>query len=187
MGMLDSDHKALSSFEAYRDYDPSRPPIHDIDAYISNLYRTNIMSKVQAGDNLIPNGDFSRGLNGWWVKHYPDDVDVRCENGELYVSSKSIFTFELSREIGIIEEGDYRLMLDYRGTNTTGVDIKMFLTVINCNGEKTYTCSVYPTDIGFQTYVLDVHLKPCTVKAGLMMDSSPVYGRVSDIRLVEVG
>ena len=187
MGMLNSSHEALKSFEAYRDFDPEKPLIADLDAYISEIYSAKSEDKIPAGENLIQNGDFSTGSKGWWILHTPDEVEVDCSNGELYVSSKSNFSFEVSKELGITHSGKYRLMVDYRGTNTTGVDVSMYLTVITCNGEKTYKRGIFPTDIGFQTYELpDVELEPCTVKVGVKIVAPPIFGRISEIKLIEV-
>ncbi|MCR5511229.1 MAG: glycosyl hydrolase 53 family protein [Lachnospiraceae bacterium] len=187
MGMLNASHVALKSFEAFRDFDPEDPPVDDLDSYIAGIYSRNAEHKLPAGENLIRNGDFSNGTNGWWIVHTPEDVDIQCTDGEVYVSSKSNFSFEMSREMGITHAGKYRLMVDYRGTNTTGVDVTMYLTVITCNGETVYKKSIYPTDIGFMTYSLDdVVLEPCTVKVGIKIEAPPVYGRISEIKLVEV-
>ena len=187
MGMLNTSHEALPSFTAFRDFDPLNPTIEDLDSFIEGLYKCKSVESYPAGTNLIPNGGFEHGLSGWWITRNPDSVTVTCEDGELYVASQTNFSFELGREFRIEKNGTYRLMIDYRGTNTTGVDIRMFLKVITCNGEKKYEKSIYPSDTGFETYSMDpIELCEGTVQTGIRIDSPPIFGRISRICLTEV-
>ena len=187
MGMLNTSHEALSSFEAFKEFDPENPPIADIDAYIGKLYEYDGAVTYPAGTNLIPNGDFSNELSGWWLTRTPDSVTVICEDREVYVTSQTNFSFELGRELRLVRNGRYRLSVSYRGTNTTGVDIKLFMKCISCNGEKRYEKQIYPSDLRFEVYSLDpVELEAGTVQVGIRIDSPPVFGRIADISLVEV-
>ena len=135
MGMLDTNGKALESFETYRDFDASNPQIEDLDAYIESLYAIDESKLLPAGTNLVPNGDFEEGLNGWWVTKQPEDVVIEERYKEIYVSAKSNFDCEIFRDVYLKTSGIYRFTVEYRGTNTTGVDVIMFLKVITCNGE----------------------------------------------------
>lgn len=184
MGMLGNDAEALKSFEAFRDFDPEHPPIDDIDGYIESLYRKNADKVIPAGTNLIPNGDFAQGDVGWWISVSPDTVGFSVQNGEVYVSSASNFSFELCREIRIDRDGTYRLTVDYRGTNTTGVSVKLFLTTIDCNGESGFEKTIYPSDVDFVTFKIDeMKLCPGCVRVGIKIDAPPVFGRIRNIRL----
>ena len=126
MGMLDTRGKALCSFEAYRDFNPMYPPFEDVEKYMEELYAVDESMMVQPGTNPIPNGDFRDGTKGWWITKNPEDVEVVEQDGEVYVSAKCNFTMELFREIHISQKGRYRLSVEYRGTNTTGVQVELF-------------------------------------------------------------
>ncbi|MBQ9332754.1 MAG: glycosyl hydrolase 53 family protein [Lachnospiraceae bacterium] len=187
MGMLNTSHEALSSFAAFREFDPLNPPIGDIDSYIEKMYEYDDARILPAGTNLIPNGDFSNELNGWWLTRNPDSVTVVCENREVYLTSQTNFTLELCRELRISKKGVYCLSVSYRGTNTTGVDIRLFLKVITCNGEKLYEKPIYPSDLRFETYSMEpIKLDAESVSVGVRISSPPVFGRIADIRLTEV-
>lgn len=187
MGMLNEDGTVLSSFEVYRNFNPVNPPINNLDEYINSLYVVDETMHVPAGTNLIPNGDFSESINGWWVTKKPGDVEVKVQEHEIYVSSKCNFTFELGREIFVNKLGKYRLFVDYRGTNTTGVQVELFLKIISCNGQKEIKKQIFPSDVCFVTHCIeDIMLEVGQVQVGIRMNTPPVFGRIRNISLVEV-
>ena len=187
MGMLSETGEKLKSFEAFKEFDPANPPIPDLDGYIKSLYTVPDEQISPFGTNLIKNGDFSDGLSGWWATYKPENVTVECVEDGLYVSSISNFTFDLCRELRIRKTGNYRYMLKYRGSNTTGVRISMYLKVITFSGENVYEKPIYPSDVDYVTYSTDdIHLEPCTVQVGIRIDSPPVFGRMTDLRLVRM-
>ena len=186
MGMLDEHGKALCSFEAYRDFDPLYPPFEHLEKYIEELYAADESMVVQAGTNLIPNGDFSEGIKGWSMTKDPVDVEVTEQNGEIYVCSKSNFTFELFREIHINKKGRYQLSVEYRGTNTTGVQVELFLKTISCNGQEEFTKTIFPSDVRFVTHCIDdMVLDAGQVWLGIRMNTPPVFGRIKNFSLEE--
>lgn len=187
MGMLDERGQALCSFEAYRDFDPENPPIPDLDDYIESLYAVDESDLLPAGTNLVPNGDFSQGAKGWWVLNEPKNVTVEERENELYVSAKCNFTCQIFREIYIDQPGSYTLSVEYRGTNTTGVKIALFLKEISCNGEKEYSKDIFPSDVRFVTHSLEaVELEAGQVQLGIRLETPPVFGRIKNIRLVRM-
>lgn len=185
MGMLDDSGRVLPSFEAFRDFDPKDPPFDGLDTYINSLYQRDEKELPPAGTNLVKNGRFEDGISGWWVNKFPEEVTYSMENGELYVESQSNFTFLLTRDVRIDRAGNYRFMLDYRGSNTTGVSVKMFLKVITCSGETFHEKPIYPSDVDFMTCAMDpVELEPGSIQVGLRIDAPPVYARITNITLV---
>ncbi|MCI5954366.1 MAG: glycosyl hydrolase 53 family protein [Lachnospiraceae bacterium] len=186
MGMLDEHGKALRSFEAYRDFDPAHPPIDRLEEYINDLYVVDESMHVPVGTNLIPNGNFSEGLKDWWVSRKPEEVEVTVQNGEVYVSAKCNFTFELSSSVFIDKPGKYRLSAEYRGTNTTGVQVELFLKTISCNEQNEIIKTIFPSDVCFTTYCIDdVMLEIGQVQLGIRMNTPPIFGRIRNISLVE--
>lgn len=188
MGMLDTNGKALCSFEAYRDFDPAVPPIADLENYMESLYAIDESQFVPAGTNLVPNGDFSGGIKDWWMTIHPrKEVTVEEREQEVYVSAKCNFKFKLFREVYIDKPGRYQLSVEYRGTNTTGVQVELFLKIVRCNGEEEFTKQIFPSDVRFTVYSLDpMELETGQVQLGIRMDTPPVFGRIKNIRLIEI-
>ena len=187
MGMLDEHGKALCSFEAYRDFNPMYPPISNLDEYMNALYAVSDDSELPAGTNLVPNGDFSEGEKGWWTTKNPKDVETDFRDGEVYVAAKSNFTFSIFRDVNISRRGTYRLSVDYRGTNTTGVKVELFIRIISCNGQEEQKKTIFPADVRFVTYSIDnLMLDAGQVQVGVRMDTPPVFGRIKNISLVAV-
>ncbi len=187
MGMMDTEGRFLPSFAAFRDFDPAHPAIPNVDRYIASLYRKKAEELPPAGTNLIPGGDLTDITSGWWTWKKPDDVEVTWENGELQFSSISNFIFEICRDTRIDKPGRYRLSVEYRGTNTTGVKVKLYLKRVTCNEEVICEKDIYPSDIDFSLTSLDVEIsEPGNARIGLKVDAPPVYGKIRDFRLVEI-
>ena len=187
MGMIDEDGKALSGFEIYKDFNPNKPKIKDLDAFIEQLYKIDEKVLIPSGENLISNGSFEDGLRGWWSIPSSREVLVKEENEEIYVSSKSNFTYSLVRELRVNNSGKYKLMVDYRGTNTTDVKVKLFLKCISYKGEEEFSKDIFPTDVRFVTYGLDeINLEAGTIQIGIKIDSPPIFGRIRNFRLIKL-
>ena len=187
MGMMDTEGRFLPSFDAFRDFDPAHPSIPDLDAYIASLYSKKAEEMLPAGTNLIPAGNPEDPCAGWWICKDPDRVEVTAEDGELVFSSLSNFVFDVFRDIRIEKSGTYRLSVEYRGTNTTGVRVTLYLKRITCNEEILFEKSIYPSDIDFVLTTLDAEVQEAEIaRIGLRVEAPPVYGRVRDFRLVEM-
>ena len=187
MGMMDTEGRFLPSFDAFRDFDPAHPSIPDLDAYIASLYSKKAEDILPAGTNLIPAGNPEDPCAGWWIRKDPDSVEVTAEDGELVFSSLSNFVLDVSRDIRIEKSGKYRLSVEYRGTNTTGVRVTLYLKRITCNEEILFEKSIYPSDIDFVLTTLDAEVQEAEIaRIGLRVEAPPVYGRVRDFRLVEM-
>lgn len=186
MGMLDETGKALCGFEAYRDFNPEKKIAYDIDSYMRKLYEVPNEQLLPTGTNLVPNGDFSEGLKGWWVSKIKGCVNVEEREHEIYVLSDENFVLDIGRDLRITEPGRYRLSVEYRGTNTTGVDISLYMTVVKFDGEKRHIEKVYPSDVRFDTVSLpEISLLPGTVKVGIHFEAPPVFGRIRKISFVK--
>ena len=187
MGMMDTEGCLLPSFAAFKDFDPAHPFVPDVDSYIASLYARKPEEIPPTGTNLIPDGALTDAVMGWWICKKPDDTDVKWDNGELEFSSLSNFVFEVSRDIRIEKAGKYRLSVEYRGTNTTGVTVKLFLKRVNCNEEVLCEKDIYPSDIDFVLTSLDVEVPEAeNIRIGLKVDAPPVYGKIRNFSLVEI-
>jgi hypothetical protein len=121
------------------------------------------------------------------MKKDPAEVEVHAEEQEIYVSAKCNFTFELFRDVHLDKAGKYRLSVDYRGTNTTGVLVEVFLKTISCNGQEEYKKTIFPSDVRFVTYSIDdLMLEAGQVQLGIRMNTPPVFGRIKNVALTEI-
>ena len=136
---------------------------------------------------MIPNADFSRKLDGWWIKKDPDNVIVEVSDEGLFVSSDANFDFGLTRQLYIKRPGRYVLSVDYRGTNTTGVEVEMFITTISADGEKNYTKTIYPSDVRYVTHSMEpVELTEGYINIGIKMHTPPVFAKIKQFSLVVI-
>lgn len=185
MGMFDDKFEALPAWEVYRDFDPMVPQIEDLHTYIRGLYKKNDDVIVPKGTNLIANGDFQRGLDGWWYDADPADLPVSTGPEGIYVRSNQNFKFSIGRQIYIHKEGSYTLSVDYRGTNTTGVEVELYIAEISADGEEVHTKRIFPSDVRYVTHRLeDVELKPGYVRVGVRMHTPPVFAKIKGFSLV---
>lgn len=136
--------------------------------------------------NLIINADFSADTQNWMVVKRPKEIDVMCNliEGYLQVDARQNFFFSLAQEVRIVQAGTYVLSVEYRGTNTTGVDIKVYgeqlLGERHIRREKT----IYPTDTSWMQYEIeDIELEEGSFLIGLEIKSPPVTGKIRGFRL----
>ena len=78
--------------------------------------------------------------------------------------------------------------VDYRGTNTTGVEVSLFVTVSDENGVHAYSEEIFPADIRFVTHVVDnIEIKKnAKVTVGLKMHTPPVFAKIKRFSLVVI-
>ena len=184
----DIDDDPPSSFaSAFSEFDPNHPAIPNIDKYIASLYRKKAEDLPPAGTNLIPECDPTDITSGWWITKSPEEVDVKYENGELAFSCLSNFRLEICRDIRLEKGGKYRLSVEYRGTNTTGVNVKLYFKRVTCNEEIICEKDIYPSDVDFDLTAIDMNIPEAeNVRIGLKIDAPPVNGRVRNIVLAEL-
>ena len=91
------------------------------------------------------------------------------------------------RDIKIDKAGKYQLSVDYRGTNTTGVKVSLYMKTISCNGEELFSKDIFPSDVRYVTHSLNAVTLPVgTLRIGIKLDTPPVFGRIRNLRLVEI-
>lgn len=186
MGVLDDNGRALLALSAYKNFDPKNPPISNLEAYIESLYEEEDVPKIPEGINLVKNCDFHEKLDGWIVKKDPEDVKIQIGDGELYVSCKSNYNLVLSQRVQIESEGTYHLFVEYRGTNTTGVEVDLYAKSITDKKEVEFTKRIFPSDVRFVTHAIEnLHFMPGEVEVGICMNTPPVFGRIRNMILVK--
>ncbi|MFU0826579.1 MAG: Arabinogalactan endo-beta-1,4-galactanase [Lachnoclostridium sp.] len=152
-----------------------------------------IKEKLEENHNYIPNAGFERELEGWNIKCENEKVKIELHPDTvnpfpappinyLYVESPVNFKFEIENTVRNIKPGIYRLQAEYRGTNTTGVDVRLFAQTDENKRKETI---IYPADEEWTKYeISDIEVWDGQVKIGLWISSPPVYGKLRNFTLV---
>lgn len=195
MGMFDEYGRALPGWDAIRDFDPKNPPIKELDKYIESLYEyeetpevEDFMKLLMIHGNLISNPEFKDGFNNWQIETSLEEGQYTLGKDGVFISSDANFDYSISQTVDIEYTGEYIAAVDYRGTNTTGVEVELFMDVEDESGVHTYTSDVFPDDIRFVTHLLKpVRLqKNARVTVGLRMHTPPVFAKIKKFSLVVI-
>lgn len=195
MGMFDEHGRALPGWDAIRDFDPKNPPIKELDKYIESLYEyeetpevEDFMKLLMIHGNLISNPEFKDGFNNWQIETSLEEGQYTLGKDGVFISSDANFDYSISQTVDIEYTGEYIAAVDYRGTNTTGVEVELFMDVEDESGVHTYTSDIFPDDIRFVTHLLKpVRLqKNARVTVGLRMHTPPVFAKIKKISLVVI-
>jgi arabinogalactan endo-1,4-beta-galactosidase len=166
--------------------------IGDIDQYV--YIDVKIVEKLEKNYNYLVNGEFEKGLDGWKVECEDERVKYELHpefikpfpappEYYLYVESPVNFKLSLKTQVKGLEPGTYCLKMDYRGTNTTGVDVRLSIKTTN---NKTIEMSIFPTDENWMIYELtDIDLNEDVTVIGVDINSPPVYGKIKHFELTK--
>jgi arabinogalactan endo-1,4-beta-galactosidase len=151
-----------------------------------------LVEELKKSYNFITNGDFSQGLDGWNIKREDERIKIEIHPEFLnpfpappihffYVESPVNFMMEISKELDGLETGIYSLSVDYRGTNTTGVDVRLYA---QANGNDRREEIIYPTDENWITYTLsDIIVTNGKLNLGLNIQSPPIFAKFRKVTL----
>lgn len=152
----------------------------------------NLVENLEENYNFILNPSFEKGMEGWQVTCKDERVKVELHPEfidpfpappvyYMYVESPVNFELEIKTEVEGLVAGSYNLQVEYRGTNTTGVDVRLFSedpksTVM----EKV----IFPTDENWMTYKLsDIVVEKDKTWVGIKIESPPVFGKIRKFAL----
>lgn len=153
----------------------------------------DIVEKLKEDYNILHNSEFENGLDGWNIECEDDRVKYELHPEfiipfpappvyYLYVESPVNFKFSLMTSLNAIEPGTYCLKMDYRGTNTTGVDVRLFAQT----ADKKLETVIFPTDEEWMTYeISDIEIKDDNVQVGINILSPPVFGKIKGFQLTK--
>lgn len=134
--------------------------------------------------NLLRNPDWENGLIQWETEQSDTQVVAQLfpefeqpfpapPVNALRVESPKNFSFSICQQIEVTKEGCYTLQVEYRGTDTTNVEIRLFVQTEDGRQET----MIHPTEHGWTVYeVKQVWCKPQTVTVGVQISAPPVYG-----------
>jgi arabinogalactan endo-1,4-beta-galactosidase len=153
-----------------------------------------VVEDFETSHNYIENAAFEEGLSGWGIQSMDNRVKAELlqEFDEpfpvppvnyVYVESPVNFTWRLEKQVKGLQPGKYRLSVEYRGTNTTGVDVRLHAGERNQNYKELV---IDPTDESWVTYELpDIMIEKDCVKLGITMVSPPIFAKIRKFKLMK--
>ena len=135
------------------------------------------------GENLLENAGWEKGLEHWQAESSGEHVSFRilseaeegCPGSEgngLRVEGRKNFTFRIVQQVRIEEAGYYCLRAEICGTDTTGVDVRLFVQ----SGEERKELAVHPTEHGFTAFRTEaMWLEAGWALAGISVAAPPMY------------
>ena len=153
---------------------------------------------VWEGENLLKNACWEEGLSGWQTREASGQVacgicqEPAAQGSDslekvLRVEGKKNFTFCISQTVRISEAGNYCLLAELQGTDTTGVKVMLFVQ----EDERKEELSAHPAEHGFVRFqTKPLWLDIGEAEAGISITAPPMYlmaRRLSFFRLPEEG
>lgn len=148
--------------------------------------KIQILKEIPVKKNLLVDTNWDNGLIQWDIEKSEEQVLAQLlpefekpfpappVNG-IRVESPKNFNFCISQQVEIVKEDFYTLQVEYRGTDTTNVEIRLFIETVE--GER--ETMIHPTEHEWGLYeVNNILCKPGKVKVGLKISSPPVYGLI---------
>ena len=133
-------------------------------------------------ENLLKDVNWDEGM-AWWqtessgehvvAQIYPEFVEPYPAPplNALRVEGKKNFTFRISQQVRIPEPGEYSLEAELQGTDTTGVNVCLFVQ----SEQGKQEILVHPTEHGFAVCRLKVKLNEGPATVGVSITVSPMY------------
>lgn len=153
--------------------------------------KIQVINEIPARKNLLLDSNWDDGLTQWDVKKsedlvvaqiYPEFEDpfpAPPVNG-IRVESPKNFTFSISQQVNITKEDYYNLQVEYKGTDTTDVEICLFIKT----AEGISEIMIHPTEYEWERYeVKNVLCKPGKITVGINITSPPIYGLMRKFQL----
>lgn len=143
-----------------------------------------VVKEIPQKENLIKNSNWESGFAQWekeqsdasvWVQFFPeyDQPFPAPPINALRFEAPKNFVISISQQIEITKEGYYTLQVEYRGADTTNVEIALFVKT----ADKSQETKIHPTEHAWDIYEVNmVWCKTQTVTVGIRISSPPIYG-----------
>ena len=153
--------------------------------------RIQVFKEIPIRKNLILDPNWDNGLTQWNLDKseeqvvaqlFPEFVDPfpAPPLNAIRVESPKNFTFCVSQQVDITKEDYYNLQVEYKGTDTTNVEICLFIKT----SEETRETMIHPSEHEWGIYeVKHVLCKPGKITVGIKIVSPPVYGLMRRFQL----
>lgn len=153
--------------------------------------RIQVFKEIPVRKNLLSDPNWDNGLTQWDMEKseeqvlaqlFPEFVDPfpAPPLNAIRVESPKNFTFCVSQQVLITKEDYYNLQVEYKGTDTTNVEIRLFIKT----SEETCETMIHPTEHEWGSYEVEhVLCKPGKITVGIKIVSPPVYGLMRRFQL----
>ena len=181
MGIVDEDGKPLKALELMDTAFPigieeardSYSKLNYSDDCYEPINGINIISKPGIVDDLA-NWNYSNPHNVIYKTEKVDGIDT------FSFQSRGNVNFTLHQPVHIYESGNYSLVVEYKGDNTTGVCVKPFIQFPEYRRET----NIYPSDKMWTRGTIDISLtEGAQVEVGIAIDSPEIKGAIRNIGL----
>lgn len=156
--------------------------------------KIQVLKEMPIRKNLLSDTNWNNGLTQWNLEQSEEQVVVQLfpefvdpfpapPVNAIRVESPKNFTFSVSQQVHITKEDYYNLQVEYRGTDTTNVEIRLFIKT----SEETSETMIHPTEHEWGIYeVKHVLCKPGKITVGIKIISPPVYGLMRRFQLFSI-
>lgn len=153
--------------------------------------RIQVFKEMPVRKNLLSDTNWDNGLTQWNLEKSEEQVVVQIYPefedpfpapplNAIRVESPKNFTFCVSQQVEITKEDYYNLQVEYKGTDTTNVEIRLFIKT----SEETSETMIHPTEHEWGIYeVKHVLCKPGNITVGIIIQSPPIYGLIRRFQL----
>lgn len=150
-----------------------------------------VVEKLESGENLIQDTNWDEGLTAWNIEKSSEEVSVLLypEAIEpfpappvniLKIDSPRNFKFMISQTVDLQCVGDYCLKVEYRGVDTTNVDVRLFMQT----EDTCHEVVIHPTDDDWTVHQLNnIQCAAGKVIVGIKISSPPIFGLIRRFRL----
>lgn len=183
MGVVDENGNPLSALT-----DLDKDVLIDVDEARKMYSAVNYASDNEEpleGDEILTDASFDAKMLGWnFTKPTNLTFEIKTEpdSSVFAFESKGNIKFNIEKDVEIQENGTYTLAVDYRGDNTTGVCIKLYIKF----SDYTRETNIYPSDTLWTRGMITEEI-PCNtkIKVGIEVDSPEVWGEIKELHLLK--
>ncbi len=150
-----------------------------------------VFKEIPVRKNLISDPNWDDGLTQWELDKSEEQVLAQLfpefadpfpapPLNAIRVEAPKNFTFCISQQVTITKEDYYNLQVEYKGTDTTNVEIRLFIKT----SEEICETIIHPTEHEWEVYEVNhVLCKPGKITVGIKIVSPPVYGLMRKFQL----
>lgn len=153
----------------------------------------HVRQELPEEKNILHDTNWEEGLTQWKVESSDEQVMIQLYPrfidpfpapplNALRVEAKKNFTFQISQQIRITDEATYKLQVEFMGTDTTNVDIRLFARTREFYKET----MIHPSEHEWTLFEIDELLcQPGYLIIGISMKTPPIYGMMQNFRLTK--
>ena len=182
MGLLDEKGCAMQGFLAYLQ---TREEMERVPAGFEELMEKvrNTVSEAgsYSGENKVKNGDFLEFTSDWEItgsetaKLTFEEGEPGCTSRILRLESPKKFRFCMKQKINLAPGETYRLSVEAKGVDTTGVEVCLFAGAPEENTEEEQRVMIHPTENWKQYSLTGKAGEDGQMVLGIRVDSPAIY------------